>query len=223
MSNPQGPPPPASPNPPPGGSPPASGYPPGATGVPKKKGLSTGCIVAIIVVPLVLLFFGGIIAAITIPAFLKYTKRSKTSEAAINIKAIADGAISWYDKEHYTSGGSPMPKHFPGKYSPTRIAPSRTTTPTARPCANGKPLYPKNSAQWEVAPWRQLKFGINRPHYYRYTYFQTGSGTKAKFLILANSDLDCDRNLSTFMSRGNVSSATGEVLRSGLVIRNRLE
>ncbi|MDD5305866.1 MAG: prepilin-type N-terminal cleavage/methylation domain-containing protein, partial [Deltaproteobacteria bacterium] len=42
----------------------------------------------------------GILAAVAIPAFINYMKRSKTSEASINIKAIFEGAVSYFDGEH---------------------------------------------------------------------------------------------------------------------------
>ncbi len=46
----------------------------------------------------------GILAAIAIPAFINYVKRSKTSEAGSNLKALFTGAASYYEQEHWAQG-----------------------------------------------------------------------------------------------------------------------
>ncbi len=46
----------------------------------------------------------GILAAIAIPAFINYVKRSKTSEAANNLKSMFEGAATYYDAENWTGG-----------------------------------------------------------------------------------------------------------------------
>ena len=46
----------------------------------------------------------GILAAIAIPAFINYVKRSKTSEAGANLKALFQGAAAYYDQENWTQG-----------------------------------------------------------------------------------------------------------------------
>ena len=56
----------------------------------------------------------GIQAAITVPAFIKYVRESKTAEAGLNLKAIGDGAMAWYEQEY--SGGlayRSLPREFP--------------------------------------------------------------------------------------------------------------
>ena len=56
----------------------------------------------------------GILAAIAIPAFIKYVKQSKTSEAGMNLKTLADGAAAYYQADHYTTTGVPVAeKQFP--------------------------------------------------------------------------------------------------------------
>ena len=46
----------------------------------------------------------GILAAIAIPAFINYVKRSKTSEAGSNLKNLFTGAAAYYDAEHWPQG-----------------------------------------------------------------------------------------------------------------------
>ncbi|HWE31202.1 MAG TPA: prepilin-type N-terminal cleavage/methylation domain-containing protein, partial [Polyangia bacterium] len=42
----------------------------------------------------------GVLAAVAIPSFIKYTRRSKTSEALMNIRKMYDGAVAYYVGEH---------------------------------------------------------------------------------------------------------------------------
>ena len=46
----------------------------------------------------------GILAAVAVPGFMRYIKDSKTSEAKDNMKAIADGALSYFETEHDYDG-----------------------------------------------------------------------------------------------------------------------
>jgi type IV pilus assembly protein PilA len=166
----------------------------------------------------------GILAAVAIPAFLRFIKQSKTSEAAINIKAIGDGASTWYNAEHATSNGDPMPRHFPGTASPTGFSDSGEQTPGV-PCGTDAigALYTRNSARWHIQPWSSLKFGINNAHYFRYQYLNKGTGNAAEFTIVANADLDCNATYSTYEVRAKIQSTTGEVERTNIIITEALE
>ncbi len=159
----------------------------------------------------------GILAAVTIPAFLKYIRKSKTSEAKLNLRVISNGAVLWYNNEHANSKGNPLPKHFPGRGL------GWICTPTKKPCFHGRTMYPSNLKLWDKTPWKQLKFSITRKHYFQYCYKSEGVGTKATFTIRAHADLDCDSKLSTYKLLGTVNSATGEVQRSKLIIRKAIE
>jgi len=46
----------------------------------------------------------GILAAIAIPAFINYVKRSKTSEAGANLKSLFQGAAAYYEAENWAQG-----------------------------------------------------------------------------------------------------------------------
>ncbi|MGB5681356.1 MAG: prepilin-type N-terminal cleavage/methylation domain-containing protein, partial [Polyangiales bacterium] len=46
----------------------------------------------------------GILAAIAIPAFINYVKRSKTSEAGANLKSLFQGAAAYYEQENWSQG-----------------------------------------------------------------------------------------------------------------------
>lgn len=167
----------------------------------------------------------GILAAVAIPAFLKFIRKSKTSEAGGNIKAIGNGAQAWYGEQRNNSSGDPMNRHFPGALSPTGINGSGAySNPTAKPCAAGNAQYTKNGKIWDNQPWRSLKYGVNKAHYYQYRYDinNATSGTHPSFTVQAFADLDCDTTLSTYRVNGT-KAGNGEIIRSSLVVVNGLE
>ncbi len=165
----------------------------------------------------------GILAAVAIPAFLKFIRKAKTSEANISIKAIGDGAHSWFDDEHADANGTPLAKHFPNTNSPTGISGTGAVHPSTAPCSNGSPQYAKSSSGWTSEPWKSLKFGINKAHYFRYQYFPSGTATGASFTVWARGNLDCDGTESTYSVRGTVNTTTGEVERTSMIITEALE
>ena len=54
----------------------------------------------------------GILAAVAIPAFLKYVKQSKTVEASTNLRKLYDGEVAYYDEEHVDISGTLQSKAF---------------------------------------------------------------------------------------------------------------
>ena len=176
----------------------------------------------------------GVLSAVAIPAFLKFIRKSKTSEASTNIKAIGDGAVSYYSAIHTKTSGDPLPKHFPTHQAPTAVTGSLSyaQTPSDAPCtsgggmfgsSNGKPQYTKDSSRWEKQPWKALKFGINTAHYYQYWYQSRYIGKDSKFWIAAFGNLDCDSRQSTFKVNATVNAATGEVERTQMITTDALE
>ncbi len=170
----------------------------------------------------------GILAAVAIPAFLRFIRKSKASEAPINVKAIVDGAVSYYDAPHSNTAGDPLPKHFPWSKSPT-AAPTKaevSTQPTKAPCQHtvGSPLYPATAGNWATSPWKDLKFAITKAHYYQYKYTNNGGvGAAAQITVEAIGDLDCDKAFSNFKQIVSVNATTGEIKRGEMVITNELE
>lgn len=156
----------------------------------------------------------GILAAVAIPMFLQFTRKSKSSEAPINVKAILDGAVAYFEDEHVDGSGNPKPKSYP---TPNR------TTPTDQPCKAGFDLYAKNSAQWNSSPWVELKFGITKAHFYQYKYEQAGTGKNSKFTVTAIGDLDCDGSFSNYTQTAEVDATSGDVVLGNLVVTDALE
>jgi len=55
----------------------------------------------------------GILAAVAIPAFMKYIRRSKTVEATMNLRKLFDSSVSYYETEHASSTGNILARGFP--------------------------------------------------------------------------------------------------------------
>ncbi len=55
----------------------------------------------------------GILAAVAIPAFVKYIRKSKAAEAGGNLAKIVQGGIAYFDVDHADSNGTVLDKCFP--------------------------------------------------------------------------------------------------------------
>ena len=56
----------------------------------------------------------GLLAAIAIPAFTKYIRRSKTSEAVMNLRKLFDGSVAYYNRDFSDRAGKTVVSQFPG-------------------------------------------------------------------------------------------------------------
>ncbi len=148
-------------------------------------------------------------AAIAVPAFMKYIDRSKTSEATMNIRRVFDGSAIYFAMQP-----DPATATFPPSVGPTPAI-----VPGATPCDTRMAPDP---TLWQHPTWQALSFEVNDPHYYVYQYDSQGVGEDASFTASAFGDLDCDGVYSTFVRFGEVLN--GEVAGSaGLYIQSELE
>jgi type IV pilus assembly protein PilA len=151
----------------------------------------------------------GILAAVAIPAFLKYIKKSKTSEARTNVRKVYDGEISYFDEEHVSRAGTIISKQFVAAGPEPAIASLGLD---------------KNTGNWEATGWKALKFGSDSPVLYSYTAAVGGSGNSSSFTARAQGNIDNDTTYSLFERIGSVNSGTGEVLGgAGLYTENDIE
>ncbi len=161
----------------------------------------------------------GILAAVAIPAFMKNARKAKTAEAVTNVKKMYDGARAYYEEEMNSRGSvTPIDKQFPT---------GTLTAPAAGPAAccgsTGDKCNPADYvAEWKDAAgvWNALKFSMDDPHYYAYTYQGSGTGSDSVFSARANGDLNCDTVPSTFELVGNIN-ADGAVTGQAGMYRNR--
>jgi hypothetical protein len=157
----------------------------------------------------------GAIEAITQSAMEKYIRRSKTTEATMNVRKLFDAAVAYYEEEHASKTGVILPKQFPA---------STPMWPPGSPCDHPGKKYPANPTRWQQHPtWNALNFGVDDPHYYRYQFVSTGSGTKAAFTARAIGDLNCDGKWSTFERIGSADNHGNISGGSGLYKNNPLE
>ena len=136
----------------------------------------------------------GILAAVAIPAFLKYIKKSKTTEARTNLRKIYDGEVTYYSEETVNQAGTILSKQF--------------VSCTAQPSSYG---INKTAGNWETSDWQAVKFATDSPVLYQYVVTASGTGTTSSFTARALGDIDGDSTTSLFERIGAVVAATGEV------------
>lgn len=157
----------------------------------------------------------GAAAAVAIPAFMKYTKKSKSSEAHVNVKKLYDGARAYYLDPRVAAGSlQASAPAFPSEATPV-------TPPLGTCCAQGGKCQP-DAALWTGPTWTALQFSIDDPHYYSYQYEPAPDGQS--FTVRALGDLDCDGVYATFEMYGIVDPAAGgPAANPGLYRENDLE
>ncbi len=173
-------------------------------GQPPCKGSSSALVIGLLLIIPGAICTLGVLAAVAIPSYSRYVRRSKTSEAVGNIARIYAAECSYFQMA--SERGAPQ---FLGA-NPTPASPASGTR------------YPPNPALWTSDPaWTALGFGIDSPHYYQYRVVTTGTGNNASFTVTATGDLDGDGVNSTFSRSASVIN--GEIVGTNLEIINELE
>ena len=191
--------------------PPAPGPPPGMYMPPKKSGTPTWLIV-LIVVPIALVFVLGILAAIAIPAFTKYMRRSKTAEARVKIATMTD-SLAEFHIENGRCPGDGQPQGRAGLTPPRSAACSRPPNGRCDP----------SDGDWQNNPvWRELNFAPDGPHYFHYDFRWAEENGMCMFTAQAFGDLDDDGVFSTF-ERSGAADENGFNLAAGLFIDQEVE
>jgi type IV pilus assembly protein PilA len=158
----------------------------------------------------------GVLAAVAIPAFLKYIKRAKTTEAVNGVKKIADGARTYYLDERVGQGltGFNVARQYP--VADTGVVPALGATS----CQTGSSQKIEPDPTLWVGTWSELKFGMEDPHYYAYQYVGSGVGTDSQFTARAHGDLNCDTTFSTFEMAGGVNAVDGSPFMAAGIYKN---
>lgn len=94
----------------------------------------------------------GVLAAVAIPAYSRYVKKSKTSEALLNLRKIYDGEVTYFQDEQTSSAGVTLSKRF------VYCVPQPAT----------KPGKNKRLANWDDRGWPQIRFASDGPVLYSY-------------------------------------------------------
>ena len=144
----------------------------------------------------------GVLAAIAIPAFLNYVKRSKTSEAPANLKAMFTGAAAYYNSERGTAA---LVGRGDTSTSFTRCVTADGDTPTAVP--GDQKVTINWATEDDAAAFQAINFQVSDPVYYQYHTNPLASAGScgdetavgaALYQLTANGDLDGDGTPSTF-------------------------
>ena len=159
----------------------------------------------------------GILAAVAIPAFVKYVRRSKTVEATMNIRKLFDSSLAYYESEHATSSGAIVARTFPNSkgWSPAQGACGASVGLKCDPAAQ--------ASQWRAATWIALNFSVDDPFFYSYQYDAGGSDASASFTAWASGDLDKDSTYSYFSRTGSITAEGNITGGAGLYAFNELE
>jgi hypothetical protein len=120
-------------------------------------------------------FFLGIYAAVAIPAFMKFVRRSKAVEATMNLRQLTERFAALPAEDW------------------ARL-PDADWTPAGAACGQANNKFAANPAPWQAEPWKTLAFAVDTPHYYQYRVARESQG----FVVEARSDLDCDGIFSRY-------------------------
>ena len=126
----------------------------------------------------------GILAAVAIPSYMHFVKASKTADGLEKVKALADGAIMYFNTEHhFGSNGLNKKKHiYPACSDSPGVCEKATsvmqgtnssdvtvnTVEVAAPVLGSKRELV--AASFANSPWKDLKFQVGGPTYYNYGY-----------------------------------------------------
>jgi prepilin-type N-terminal cleavage/methylation domain-containing protein len=154
----------------------------------------------------------GVLAATAIPAFMKYTRKAKTTEARQNVRKIYDGARQYYfDRNAVAVNMQQVRSQYPGGDHESVNAPMLNCC-----MVSGGKCAPSES-YWTDPIWVALHFSMPDPHYYDYHYSRSIMALE-DFEAYATGDLDCDLTFAYFIMYATVDAA-GNPMGTGLMRR----
>ncbi|HWB74366.1 MAG TPA: prepilin-type N-terminal cleavage/methylation domain-containing protein [Nannocystaceae bacterium] len=188
----------------------------------------------------------GILAAIAIPALTKYMRRSKTSEARIQLAKLFDASSAFFNEEHVERGAVQVisqgagislqaPHRCPHPQGAVAGGPAGTTPGIGVLCNQGPGgrCVPGNAGaggypmtDWtDNAAWNGLNFQMEQAHFFHYNYISSNATTgygQCQFTAQAFGDLDDDLVFSTY-ERTGAADQQGVNAAAGLYIDQEVE
>ena len=140
----------------------------------------------------------GILAAVAIPAFMDYMKRSKRTEAALQLNKIGKNSKRAYMENSQYVSGTAAQLPTPGTSGCCAVAGSLA----ANHCKAMPTSWTGN------AVWRALDFEIDEETLFYYDY----DGIATTFLAKATGDLDCDGTAVTYSLAGTAVDGAPAVI-----------
>jgi type IV pilus assembly protein PilA len=162
----------------------------------------------------------GILAALAIPAFISYIRRSKTAEATANLNSIFKSDASYYAQERTGRGLEAETSGF-----------CIVSTEGQNPADEGTPDQDKHNFNPNATSVKALGFTIADPVYYVYSITAAEGGNTCShtpnetsiYTFTANGDLDGDDTQSTFELAVGSSSENELYKARGFYIQNEVE
>jgi prepilin-type N-terminal cleavage/methylation domain-containing protein len=138
----------------------------------------------------------GILAAVAIPAFMDYMKRSKKTEASLQLNKLGKNAKRIYSETSaYVDGTESQTPEKPGMGG----------------CCGGGGKDPNHCAAvpdlFDLPVWNELDFQIDEDFLFLYDY----QGTTTTFTAKATGDLDCDGAELIYELRGTADAGNPAV------------
>jgi len=145
----------------------------------------------------------GILAAIAIPAFSRYIRKSHTAEAAGFLNKEWAGSLSYYMTDFTIGAGKILPRQFPGPAAAWEVSGSVHDC-----CELPGERCPGGASVWTSDPvWAALKFSLPDAHAFLPGYSGAGEGVHGQFTAYARGNLkNCDAKYSEFIRVGQVNS-----------------
>jgi type IV pilus assembly protein PilA len=143
----------------------------------------------------------GILAAVAIPAFVKYIRRSRSMEGLGNLRRVYDAEVLYYARDFVDRDGGGIENQF--------VAASRNPVTV--------PAGAKVIADWSANEWVLLKFSLDSPTLYSFTAVASGIGIASQFTARAEGDLDGDGTSSLFERTGSINASTGDAMKAAAV------
>jgi type IV pilus assembly protein PilA len=160
----------------------------------------------------------GILAAIAIPAFIGYIRRSKTSEAGSNLKNMFTLAAGYYSNEAWGS----RTVQRTGAIASTGCIVGAASSPNA-------PNAGKTAVDWNTAPrsFQDLGFAVADPIYFQYHIVSAGGcghvAERDLYSFQANGNLDGVGGTSLFEIQAGSSTQNALMRSPGIYRENELD
>lgn len=148
----------------------------------------------------------GVLAALAIYGVRKYIANAKTAEARMSLGRIAKDASAAYNRE--TMSATVLAVGTTAGLSNALCLTATASVPASPDSIKGQ-KYQSAPSEWAntsdstLKGWTCLKFSLQDPQYYQYTY---ASADTSHFVATANGNLNGDTVLSTFSMSGAVQS-----------------
>ena len=138
----------------------------------------------------------GVLAAVAVPAFIKYLRRAKTTEAVDVLDRLYRGVHAYHGKERVRADGTVTTCQLP---SATGRVPAVGTccADLGGPDSDGDDRCDGDEAEWDEA-FGILEVPYPGPHFFTYELLPDPKSTEPAMILRATGDLDCDGVRSTF-------------------------